>query len=75
MCRDCEYGDYKYIADEPKHPYEILDEALSRKGIRDSIAEGYKQWLEDTAREYFCDVGEWNDEWKDAWREIIGEIV
>ena len=74
MCRDCEYGNYRDF-DNPENAYEIIDNAMSRKDIRDSIKEGYRQWLEDTAREYFCDVGDWNDEWKDAWREVVWEII
>lgn len=71
---DTPYGNYRDF-DNPETAYEIIDNALSRKVIRDSIRESYNQWLEDTAREYFCDVGDWNEEWRDAWREVVGETV
>ena len=71
---DTPYGNYSEF-DNPESAYELLDKALSRKTIRDAIKAGYEQWLEDTAREYFSDVGDWNEEWKDAWREIVWEII
>ena len=71
---DTPYGNYRDF-DNPETPHEMLENAMSRKVIRDAIKAGYEQWLEDTAREYFCDVGDWGEEWKDAWREVVGDIV
>lgn len=69
---DTPYGNYRDF-DNPETAYEMLDNAMN-KVVRESIEDSYRQWLEDTAREYF-DVGLWDEEWKDAWRDIVREIT
>lgn len=77
MCRDCDYGDYKYIANEPKHPYEIIDESFNKtcvESVRAYYKDWYNDWLRDTASEYF-DTSEWDDCWWSAWKDYIEDIV
>ena len=60
---------YGVDTDNPPTAYERLDNVLNPQGER-AIQDGYNDWLDQTAREYF-DVSDWSeDEW-DAWREIV----
>lgn len=65
---------YGVSTDNQPSSYEIIDNALTANNEKD-ISDSFRQWLEDTAREYFNDVGEWDEEFKDAWREKIIEII
>lgn len=65
---------YGVCTDNPETPYEVIDNALKVKD-ESAISESFNEWLEETAREYFNDVGWWSEEFKDAWREKIIEII
>ena len=65
---------YGVDTDNPETAYEIIDNALNNECER-AIEEGFKDWLFEIAREYFCNVGDWDEEWQDAWREKIIEII
>lgn len=38
--------------------------------IKRALQDGYNDWIDETAREYF-DVSDWDDEHWDAWRDIV----
>ena len=64
---------YGVDTDNPPSPYEKIDNALTVQ-CEIAIADGFKQWLKDTAYEYF-DTSDWDEEWRDAWRDKIMEII
>ena len=64
---------YGWSTDNPPSAREILDNALNPQCER-AIHDGYNDWLDQAAREYF-DVSSWGeDEW-DAWREIVRDLT
>lgn len=65
---------YGVDTDNPETAYERIDNALKVKDER-AISVSFNEWLEDTAREYFCDVGSWNDDVKEAWRDKVFELI
>ena len=65
---------YVIETDNPETAHEIIDNALKPKDER-AIAERFGEWLDETARDYFAGVGDWNEEWRDAWRDKIIEII
>ena len=46
-----------------------MENKLNPQCLR-AIQDGYNDWLDQTAREYF-DVSDWDDEHWDAWKEIV----
>ena len=60
--------------DSPETPYEIIKDSLARSAIDRAIQDGYRDWLKETAREYF-DTGCWSDEWWDSFEEYVREVV
>lgn len=65
---------YGVDTDNSDTAYEIIDSALNNECER-AIEEGFRDWLFETAREYFTNVGEWDEEWQDAWRELVLDII
>ena len=64
---------YGVNTDNPERPYEIMMNALTKE-CETAIADGYRDWMKDTAREYF-DTSDWDDEeWSD-WDEVVKEIT
>lgn len=65
---------YGADTDNPVSAYEVIDRALSCQDEQE-ICKAFSEWLEETARNYFNDVGRWGEDLRDAWREKIHEII
>lgn len=62
MCRDCDYGDYKYIANEKPHWTEIF----TLGDEQEKIGEMYWEFLEEAARLCGLDTSDWDrEDWWD----------
>ena len=69
----CDSDAYGVDTDNPAHPSEIIENELK---VKDEIAieDAIKQFIKDTAAEYF-NTSEWDDDWWDAWKDKFTELM